>query len=152
MNDTMGKNIKDYPKLGDLLEDHHFAAEPESTYDYIRIADHGIKAVALSNIRDFCQLPKSDLAQILNISPSTQYRWIKENRTLDRNSSIKLLELYDLFRYGMDIFEDIPTFLKWLRLPNQALGGMEPMTLLEIPEGISKVRDLIGRIEYGVYS
>lgn len=152
MEDPAKNNNRTYPVLGDLLEDHSVVAEVESTYDFIRIADRGIKAKALHNIRSFCHLQKSDFAQILNISTSTLYRWIKENRILDRHSSIKLLELYDLFRYGSEVFEDIPTFLQWLHLPNQALGAMKPLTLLEIPEGISKVRGLLGRIEYGVYS
>ncbi len=35
-------------------------------------------------------------------------------------------------------------------MPNMALGGLEPKELLEIPGGISKVKDVLGRIEYGV--
>jgi putative toxin-antitoxin system antitoxin component (TIGR02293 family) len=54
--------------------------------------------------------------------------------------------------YGNEVFGSQTNFFKWLELPNTALGGLEPKELLEIPNGVSKVRDLLGRIEYGVYS
>jgi putative toxin-antitoxin system antitoxin component (TIGR02293 family) len=63
-----------------------------------------------------------------------------------------LFELTDLFLYGSDVFESRENFFKWLDLPNRALGGLTPKELLEIPGGISKVKDLLGRIEHGVYS
>jgi putative toxin-antitoxin system antitoxin component (TIGR02293 family) len=65
---------------------------------------------------------------------------------------VKLFEITDLFLYGTDVFGSQENFFKWLQLPNAALGGMEPQELIEIPDGISKVRDILGRIEYGVYS
>jgi uncharacterized protein (DUF2384 family) len=54
--------------------------------------------------------------------------------------------------YGSEVFGSTEHFIKWLNLSNTALGGMEPYELLGIPGGVSKVRDLLGRIEKGVYS
>ena len=65
---------------------------------------------------------------------------------------MKLFEIADLFLYGEEVFGDRDAFFKWLNLPNEALGGFEPQQLIEISEGVSKVRDILGRIEYGVYS
>jgi putative toxin-antitoxin system antitoxin component (TIGR02293 family) len=89
---------------------------------------------------------------MLNISSPTLYRWIKSNKSLDRNYSILLFELTDLFLYGAEVFDSKENFMKWLKLPNTALGGLEPQELLEIPGGISKVKDIVGRIDYGVFS
>jgi putative toxin-antitoxin system antitoxin component (TIGR02293 family) len=89
---------------------------------------------------------------MLNISAPTIYRWVKEDKKLERNFSVQLFELADLFLYGNEFFGSQTNFFKWLELPNTALGGLEPKELLEIPNGVSKVRDLLGRIEYGVYS
>jgi putative toxin-antitoxin system antitoxin component (TIGR02293 family) len=63
-----------------------------------------------------------------------------------------LLEAADLFLYGIEVFESKANFFKWLQLPNTSLGDIEPQELIEIPGGISKVRDVLGRIEHGVYS
>ncbi len=65
---------------------------------------------------------------------------------------MQLFELTDLFLVGVGVFESRENFFKWLELPNAALGGLQPKEILEIPGGISKVRDLLGRIEHGVYS
>lgn len=40
----------------------------------------------------------------------------------------------------------------WLNTPNVALGGEVPAHLLNTPEGLRLVRDVVGRIEHGVYS
>jgi putative toxin-antitoxin system antitoxin component (TIGR02293 family) len=89
---------------------------------------------------------------MLNISEPTIYRWIKANKQLERNISVKLFEIADLFLYGTEVFGSREDFFKWLNLPNTALGRMEPRELIEIPGGVSKVKDLLGRIEHGVYS
>ncbi len=89
---------------------------------------------------------------MLNVSAPTIYRWIKGNKDLDRNSTVKLFEIADLFLFGSEVFGNNDNFFKWLNLPNTALGGMEPAELVEIHGGVSKVRDIIGRIENGIYS
>src|SRR5690606_35263552 len=100
----------------------------------------------------YFNVSRDDTARMLNISSPTLYRWIKSNRNLKRNHSIWLLELTDLYLYGSDVFTSKERFVKWLNLPNTALEGLEPRDLLEVPGGISKVKDVIGRIEHGVYS
>jgi putative toxin-antitoxin system antitoxin component (TIGR02293 family) len=106
----------------------------------------------VKNFRIYFELPRDIIADMLNISAPTLYRWTKSNKNLERNYSIKLFEIADLFLYGIEVFESKENFFKWLNLPNTALGGLEPLELIEIPDGISKVRDIIGRIEHGVYS
>ena len=50
------------------------------------------------------------------------------------------------FRYEEKRFND------WIKEPLQALGGATPFSLLDNQFGREEVRDLIGRIAYGVYS
>lgn len=40
----------------------------------------------------------------------------------------------------------------WLNRPNRALGGRRPLDLLDTDLGIQQVEQVLGRIEYGVYS
>jgi putative toxin-antitoxin system antitoxin component (TIGR02293 family) len=89
---------------------------------------------------------------MLSVSEPTLYRWTKANKILARNYSIQLFEIVDMFIYGSEVFDSNENFFKWLNLPNTALGGFEPQDLIEIPGGISKVKDILGRIEHGVYS
>jgi putative toxin-antitoxin system antitoxin component (TIGR02293 family) len=41
--------------------------------------------------------------------------------------------------------------LRWLETPVRSLGDRTPLSLLESPEGISRVEDTLGRIEHGVW-
>lgn len=141
-----------YQKLVEVLGKNYISENVESPFDFIHIARDGINATVLNNFIVYFNLSKGSTAQILNISEPTLYRWTKANKTLDRNFSVKLFEIADLFLYGEEVFGNRDNFFKWLKLPNTALGGLEPQELIEIPGGVSKVRDILGRIEYGVYS
>ncbi len=150
---TTGKTTTEhYKTLINILGRKHIGAKIESPFDFISIASKGVSAQVISNFRKYFNIPRELTAEMLNVSTPTIYRWIRENKKLERNFSIQLFELADLFLYGTEVFQNDEKFFKWLKLPNTALGGLEPQDLLEIPGGVSKVKDLLGRIEYGVYS
>lgn len=139
-------------ELRTVLGKKYIKSQVESQYDFIQIASRGINANVIKNFRAYFNLSRYNTAEFLNVSEPTIYRWTKSNKKLERNFSVKLFEISDLFLLGAEIFRTKENFFKWLNLPNTALGGMEPRELIEIPEGVSKVRDILGRIEHGVYS
>ncbi len=141
-----------YDKLVRILGKKYIKSRIENSFDFITIASKGIDANVILNFRNHFDLPRKFTADVLNVSEPTIYRWIRGNKKLERNYSVQLFELADLFLFGSEVFENNENFFKWLNLPNPALGGLEPRELLEIPGGISKVHDLLGKIEYGVYS
>lgn len=141
-----------YEKLAAVLGRNNVPDKIESQFDFIRFASAGINVNVIGNFSSYFNLSKELVSQILDISEPTLYRWIKSNKILDRNFSVKLFEIADLFLYGEEVFGKRDAFFKWIYLPNDALGGMEPQELIEIPGGVSKVKDILGRIEYGVYS
>lgn len=141
-----------YKKLVEVLGKRYISNKVESPFDFIHIANEGIKAAVIKNFRIYFNLTRNLTAHMLNVSEPTLYRWTKANKNLERNFSVKLFEIADLFLYGIEVFGEKDIFFKWLNLPNTALGGLEPQELIEIPGGVSKVKDILGRIEYGVYS
>lgn len=143
---------KRYSRLARILGSSARKSKIDNSFDFIAIAQRGVKADAIHNFRTHFNIPRDKAATFLNVSEPTIYRWVRDNRTMDRNHAVQLMELTDLFLFGIDAFGSAESFFSWLELPNQALGGMMPEELLEIPGGIARVRELIGRIEYGVYS
>ncbi|MBL7473771.1 type II RES/Xre toxin-antitoxin system antitoxin [Robertkochia sediminum] len=143
---------KQLDALRDVLGKKYIRSRVESPYDYIEIATKGLNANIIKNFREYFDLSLGATAHMLNVSEPSIYRWTKANKKLERNVSIKLFEISELFLTGTEIFGSKENFFKWLNLPNTALGGMQPSELIEIPEGVSKVRDILGRIEHGVYS
>jgi len=60
---------------------------------------------------------------------------------------------YNTWKRAVDVFGDETKAGMWLRTPNQALGGLIPLKLMHAERhGYKKVRTILGRIEYGVYS
>jgi putative toxin-antitoxin system antitoxin component (TIGR02293 family) len=141
-----------YEQLLEILGKKYILSKIESPFDFITIATKGINANIIANFRNHFGIPRAYAAELLNVSEPTIYRWIRGNKTLERNYSVQLFELADLFLYGSEVFDNKSNFFKWLELPNTALGGLEPKELLEIPGGVAKVKELLGRIEHGVYS
>jgi len=141
-----------YLKLSEILGREDVPASIQSPFDFIILANEGISVRTILNFSKYFNLTKNTVAELLNISEPTLYRWTKSNKKLERNFSVKLFEIADLFLYGEEVFGNRDDFFKWLNLPNEALGGLEPKELIEIPGGVSKVKDVLGRIEYGVYS
>ncbi len=153
---TVQQNVKTttghYDKLLAILGKKYIRSKIESPYDFITIASKGIDANVIVNFRKHFKITRDYAAELLNVSEPTIYRWIRNNKKLERNFSIQLFELADLFLYGTEVFESKENFFKWLELPNSVLGGLEPKQVLEVPGGIAKVKDILGRIEYGIYS
>lgn len=144
--------IDHFNALKDILGRKYIKSNIESAFDCISIASKGIDAHIINNFKVHFNFPRDYVAELLNICSPTINRWIKENKKLERNYSVQLSELTSLFLYGSDVFQSQDNFFKWINLPNVALGGLQPKELLDIPNGLSKVRELLGRIEYGVYS
>lgn len=141
-----------YEQLLKILGRKYIRTKIESPFDFITIATKGISANIIVNFRNHFDIPRAYAAELLNVSEPTIYRWIRGNKKLERNYSVQIFELADLFLYGSEVFENKSNFFKWLELPNTAFGGLEPKELLEVPGGVAKVKELLGRIEYGVYS
>lgn len=152
MREEVSSTTKHLSELREVFGKQYIRSQFRSPYDFIHIASRGINANIIKNFRAYFDLPLDTTAHILNVSEPSIYRWTKANKKLERNLTIKLFEVSELFLVGTEIFGNKENFFKWLNLPNTALGGMQPIELIELPEGISKVRDILGRIEHGVYS
>ena len=66
--------------------------------------------------------------------------------------SERILALTDLYSYGYKVFENESNFNKWMFTENQALGNKIPFEIVDNQFGREEIKNLIGRIEYGVYS
>ena len=152
MIEQLDFKTKHFNELQAVFGEEHIHKNIESTFDFIQIATKGINANIIKNFRDYFGLSLNQTAKMLDVSEPSIYRWSKSNKKLDRNVAVKLFEISELFFFGIEVFGNKDNFYKWLDLPNIALGGIQPRELIDIPEGITKVKDLIGRIEYGIFS
>ncbi len=62
------------------------------------------------------------------------------------------MALTELYSYGYKVFQDEDKFNNWMFTPNQALAGKLPYDIVDNQFGREEIKNIIGRIEYGVFS
>ena len=117
----------------------------------MNIARTGISKKSLEHLKAETTLDYDKLAKILAVTKATLINK-KGNEKFNPSLSERIISLADLYSYGYEVFEDKTRFNKWMFSPSQALGGQTPHAMIDNQFGREEVRNIIGRIEYGVYS
>lgn len=111
----------------------------------------GLSKVDLEKLKNKANLDYDKLSTLLSTARATL---INKKGTANFSTSIseKIVSIADVYSYGFEVFEDETKFNEWVFKPNRALGGKQPFELLNNQFGREEVKNLIGRIDYGVYS
>ena len=125
------------------------------TDDVLSLVQKLKSGLSFAMLMDFVKnsgLALPEISQVLRIPPRTLARR-KAEGMLTALESERLARLAGLFDKAVELFEGNGVrALTWLRAPSKALGSEPPLTLAETELGARAVEDLIGRLEYGVYS
>ncbi len=111
----------------------------------------GLVGTETGRVASWLGVSDKEMAPLLNQSVATFHRQAKTGR-LDAPTSERLLLLGRLATYGATVFQDQGKFTRWLRRPLRLLGDRSPLDLMDSPTGVQLVEDILGRIEYGVFS
>lgn len=111
----------------------------------------GLMGAEAGRIAGLLGVTDKEMARLLNQSIATFHRQAKAGR-LDAATSERLLLLGQLASYGATVFQDQGKFTRWLGRPLRLLGDRSPLDLLDSPTGVQLIEDILGRIEYGVFS
>ena len=96
-------------------------------------------------------IARGEAASALHLPQRTFARRKKECK-LSAGESDRLLRLARLGAQAANVLGSEEKAARWLRRPNRALGNEVPLELLESEIGARQVEEVLGRIEYGVYS
>ena len=77
---------------------------------------------------------------------------VKDQELLNPIVSDRVLQIATLYQMGKVVFGDTSSFQQWIDTPLLALGNQKPMDILNNDTGLSIIKDLVGRIQHGVYS
>jgi putative toxin-antitoxin system antitoxin component (TIGR02293 family) len=119
--------------------------------DLVRLGDEGVLKSQIKHLGEAMCVPNTVLANLLSINVRTIQRQ-PEGKHFDRNVSDRAIKLAQLTARGIKVFGSSEDFCAWLQTPCLALGDKTPVSLLVSTVGTDMVDDVIGRIEYGVYS
>lgn len=111
----------------------------------------GLPMSEFEALRALLDLSGEELAEKLAISRSTLARRKKSGR-LDREESDRLVRFARLYARAVAVLGSEKGAREWLKTPARGLGFNPPLAYAETEAGAREVEDLLGRIEYGVYS
>ena len=127
------------------------SAKGKHPTDLIRQIQKGLRFSKLETLQNSIDMPFEQLAAKLCISRSTLQRRKAAGR-LSPDESDKVMRLSRLLEHATKVFGDIEKARAWLKFPQRGLGGAVPLDYAETEVGAREVDNLLGRIDYGVYS
>ncbi len=121
---------------------------PSKLVEVLRV---GLPVRELDDLQATLAVPMEMLAPMLGISKATLHRRKAAGR-LDQAESDRVLRFARLMGRALQVLESEENARRWLTSPQFGLGGAVPLEYAETEVGAREVEDLLGRIDYGVYS
>jgi putative toxin-antitoxin system antitoxin component (TIGR02293 family) len=129
--------------LGETTNHHGF--------ELIHLSREGVTKASLNRLLQQMNISQKEMANLLHLSPRTIQR-MKESDKLPAAASGQLIEIAKVFARAKEVLGDTIKAKTWLKSTITGLNEEQPINLLDTPTGIQWVLDVLGRIEYGVYS
>ncbi len=141
------------PAGGKLVETwvHGAASQHPTTAKLIASIQSGLPIAELDALQTLLEVPMEALATKLGISKATLHRRKAEGR-LDPAESDRVVRYARLMGQAVKVFGAEAAARDWLNTPQPGLGGEVPLDFAETEIGAREVENLLGRIEFGVYS
>lgn len=111
----------------------------------------GLPVRELDSLRMHLDLPMETLVPMIGISKATLHRR-KATGRLDMAESDRVVRFARLLERAAEVMESIEEGRRWLTSAQVGLGGAIPLEYAQTEVGAREVENLLGRIEYGVYS
>jgi putative toxin-antitoxin system antitoxin component (TIGR02293 family) len=119
--------------------------------ELVRRIQKGLPFSEVQVLRKQLDLPLDDLASKLSISRATLHRRKNAGR-LSPDESDKVMRFSRLLEHAASVFGNVEKGRAWLKFPQYGLGGAVPLDYAKTEIGAREVDNLLGRIDYDVYS
>jgi putative toxin-antitoxin system antitoxin component (TIGR02293 family) len=111
----------------------------------------GLEFGELEALRQQLDLPMDQLISNLGLSRATLHRR-KAGGRLTTDESDKVVRFARLLGHAVHLFGGTEEARRWLKAPQRGLGNAVPLDYAQTEAGAREVENLLGRIDYGVYS
>lgn len=147
--DSTGNGIVHYYVHGDSQKGVRSGL---NTADLIKVLEHGLPVTELTDLQTSLAVPVERLAPMLGISKATFHRSKETGQKLKPYVSDRVIRFAKLLGKAVKVLGDLEAAKQWLNSPQFGLGGAAPLDYAKTEVGAREVENLLGRIEYGVYS
>ena len=135
---------------------HATSIHPEAD-DYrarVACARRGVVVADAVRIMQTWRIPVAAFAALLGVS---ERKWSRMRAgvpavRLSPVESDRLLRVCGVLDHARAVFDDDQDAAAWFSIPNHALSGDTPLSLLDTDAGVREVDDILTRLELGVYA
>lgn len=111
----------------------------------------GLPYESLATVIEKLGIKGDKVAEVIQLPLRTIARRKKEKR-LEPDESDRVVRLARIWTLAAYVLGSEQKASAWLHERNRALGGNPPLDILDTDIGTRQVEEVLGRIEYGVYS
>jgi len=126
-------------------------ANGAAPHEVVSKVQAGLNFREVEALRRDLGLPLEQLSAKLGISRATLHRR-KATGRLAPDQSDKVVRFARIFQQAKQVFGDDESARQWLNFPQWGLGGAVPLDYARTEVGGREVENLLGAIEYGVYT
>jgi len=124
----------------------------KSSDDLAHLVRKGLPATSVTALAEKLHVANAVLSRKLGIPQRTLTRRLSQRRHFTQAESDRIMRVARILAHAVEMLGDEEKSAEWLRTPNRALGGGQPLDQLDTDVGARMVEDVLGRIAYGVYS
>ncbi|MCB0462781.1 MAG: antitoxin Xre/MbcA/ParS toxin-binding domain-containing protein [Flavobacteriaceae bacterium] len=123
----------------------------DNDLDLIEMTRKGLPKSVLQTLSGILSISMEQMSQLLHISHRTIQRK-SDTDLLNVYPTEQILEIAEVISRGVEVLGSIEAFTAWLHKDIRALNYAKPIDFLDTSFGTNLIKDILGRIEYGVYS
>lgn len=123
-----------------------------SSAKLIPLLETGLPFRELQDLQASLDISSDCLSRMLGISKATFHRSKGAASRLSPAVSDRVIRYARLMGFAVKVFGDLEDAKAWLNAPQFGLSGAVPLEYAKTEIGAREVENLLGRIQYGVYS
>jgi putative toxin-antitoxin system antitoxin component (TIGR02293 family) len=120
-----------------------------SGLDLHREIEAGLPGNSIPTLLLVLDVTREDFSNLLGRTRKTLNELV-ERKHLSRADSDLVFRIARAVVHAVSVFEDAAAAVDWLKEPNEALGGVAPLSLLVTIEGDEVVHAELGAVEHGL--
>ena len=124
----------------------------ETSSDLAKATRAGLSVASLDALAQDLSIQRTAVAKLLGISERTLTRRTTSNKRLTAAESDRIVRFARVLALAKETLGNMEKASRWLQTPNRALEGDIPIERLDTDIGVRSVEQVLGRIEYGLYS
>lgn len=117
----------------------------------ISAINKGIPYALFSAIQKYAPLSETDWAELLEVSSKSLHRYKMAGKAFKPIHSEKILEIAEVTKNGLEVFQTQEKFKNWLHTPCFALGNYKPIDLIKTSYGKDLVMIELSHIQHGIF-